>query len=249
MNKKQIVKCAWCEKSIMRRPINPNTGKPIMNFFCDKKCKGNWQLHFNKPDGVTKEWLIDKYENDGLDCAEIARLVGRDTKSVWNWLRGFGVETRPRGSSMKKQWENGTRVHPGGFPLSEEAKEKIRQARIRDERKPYMMPDGSHYMKGRRGEAHHGWKGGLTPERVALYMTDEWKSVVKSVWHRADAKCERCGKDHRLVDNRKKDGFHIHHIKPFSCKETRTDVDNLALLCRPCHHFVHSKKNTEKEFL
>jgi len=217
--------------------------------FCNNKCKGDWQREHLKPAGVTRDWLMEKYVVEGLDCAEIGRLVGRDTKRVWEWVRDYGIETRPRGSSVSKQWQQGRRVHAGGFPHTDAVKEKIRQDRIRDGRKPYQMPDGSHYMKGRRGEAHHGWRGGLTPEREAVAKSDEWIAAVKAVWHRANAKCERCGKDHRTVDNRTKDGFHIHHIIPFESVKHRTEVLNLVLLCRSCHHFVHSKKNVNREFI
>lgn len=247
-NAKRPTNCAWCNTAIMRKPFNHNTGKQIAQSFCDTRCKGDWQRENLKPEGVTRDWLVQKYEVENLDCAEIGRLVKRDTKRVWEWIRDYGIETRPRGSSSAKQWASGARTHPGGFPHTDETKEKIRAIRLKDGGVPYLTKDGKHYMKGRRGAAHHGWKGGLTPEREALYSTQEWKDVVKLVWARADAKCERCGKDHRNVDNRTKDGFHVHHIKPFRFKEVRTELSNLALLCRPCHHFVHSKKNTEKEF-
>jgi hypothetical protein len=233
----------------MRFSINHNTRRPILTSFCDNQCKGNWQRENLKPIGVTKAWLVQKYEIEGFDCAEIGRMVSRDTKRVWEWIRDYGIDIRGRGSSVSKQWASGLRKHPGGIPHTEETKEKIRAASIADGRVPYLMPDGSHYMRGRRGTAHHGWLGGLTPDRTALSQTDEWKSVVKDVWARADAKCERCGKDHRSVDNRKSDGFHVHHIVPFHVKELRSELSNLALLCRPCHHFVHSKRNTNREFL
>lgn len=248
-NAKRLTKCAWCGNPIMRKPFNHNTGKPIARSFCNTACKGQWQLHFDKPNGVNMEWLIQKYEIEKLDCAEIGRMVGRDTKSVWNWLRGMGIRTRGRGSSNKKQWDRGDRTPRQGTPHSDASKQKIRDARIKDGHVPYRMPDGSHYMKGRRGEAHHNWKGGLTPEREAFYRTDEWISAVKAIWHRANAKCERCGADHRAIDNRKKDGFHIHHIRPFRVEETRAELSNLILLCRPCHYFVHSAKNTSKELI
>lgn len=233
----------------MRNLYNPSKKRPILYSFCDNSCKGEWQRANLKPPGVTRDWLIQKYEIDGLDCAEIGRIVGRDTKRVWEWLRDYGVEIRGRGSSVAKQWKEGRRIHPGGFPHTDETKDKIRQDRIRDGRKPYLTKDGTHYMRGRRGDAHHGWRGGLTPDRPRIAATDEWKAIVKAIWHRADAKCERCGKDHRGIDNRKEDGFHIHHIIPFYIEKHRTEIANLVLLCRPCHHFVHSKKNAKKEYI
>ena len=248
-NAKRLTSCAWCKTEIMRRPFNHNTGNPILHSFCDKRCKGDWQRENQKPDGVTREWLFQKYEIEKLVCAEIGRLVGRDTKRVWEWLRDYGIETRPRGSSSAKLWANGGITHPGGFPHTEETRARLSAIAITDGRVPYRMPDGSHAMKGRTGERHPLWQGGLTPEREALAQTDEWKSAVKAVWARSNAKCERCGQDHRKVDNRKANGFHIHHIAPFRVKRLRCEVSNLALLCRPCHHFVHSKKNVDKEFI
>lgn len=233
----------------MRHPINHNTGKPIAHSFCGNKCKGMWQLHFDKPDGVTRDWLVHKYEIEQFDCAEIGRMVGRDTKSVWNWLKGFGVPTRARGSSTKKQYVSGVRAHQPPPIMTDAVRAKIKASALKDGRVPYLMPDGTHYMKGRRGPEHHGWKGGLTPERERISRTDEWKDLVKKIWARSDAKCERCGRDHRSVDNRKKDGFHIHHIRPFRFEESRMDIENLVLLCRPCHHFVHSNKNTKRELI
>lgn len=78
--------------------------------------------------------------------------------------------------------------------------------------------------------------------------SDEWKESVKAVWARSDAKCERCGKDHRTID-RKIESFDIHHIISFQVREYRTIISNLVLLCEPCHYFVHSRKNVNREFL
>jgi len=249
-NAKRLTNCANCGKEIFRRPINHNTGKTIEFSFCDNSCKGMWQRENLKPSGVDREWLIDKYVNLGMNCVQIGESIGRNPKRVWEWLRDYGIETRPRGSDLSRQWKEGIRTTPWiGRKHSDSTKEKIRMARIRDGRVPYLMPDGSHYMKGRRGPMHHSWQGGLTPEREALSHSDEWISVVKEIWKRADAKCERCGKDHRSVDDRKKDGFHIHHIKPFRVKEYRCDPSNLVLLCRPCHNFVHSRNNVSGELI
>jgi hypothetical protein len=245
LNALKSVNCEHCSASLMRRPINPNTGNPIVRFFCGFACKGAWQ-RTQKP--VSEEWLRQKYLIDGLNCVQIAKIVRRNPKRVWEWLRDLGLETRGRGSDLSRQWRDGERRHPGGFPHSEETKNIIRQHRLRDGRVPYLTKNGSHYMRGRRGAAHHGWKGGLTPEREATASTHEWKEAVKAVWARADAKCERCGTDYRSI-NREKLAFDIHHIISFQHRPTRTVVDNLVLLCEPCHYWVHSKRNVDRSFL
>lgn len=244
-NQKQIVPCAHCGEMILRKTWNANKGRPIVNSFCDTKCKGEWQ-RAQKP--VDREWLLQKYEVEGLNCTQIAEIVDRDPKRVWEWLRDYGIETRGRGSDLSRQWAEGERVHPGGFPHSQETKDLIREHRIRDGRVPYLTKDGAHYMRGRRGDAHHGWKGGLTPEREAHAQTEEWKNAVKEVWKRADARCELCGLDHRTI-NRKEVSFDIHHIISFQYRPTRSEVSNLVLLCEPCHYFVHSKRNVDRKFI
>jgi hypothetical protein len=101
-------------------------------------------------------------------------------------------------------------------------------------------------MWNKRGELNPRWLGGVTPERQAFYTSKEWKSACSSVWKRDKAKCRRCGifkKDQEDIP------FHIHHIESFANKELRADTSNLVLLCEVCHHFVHSKKNTNNEFL
>lgn len=212
-------------------------------YFCDKRCKAEWQ-RTQKP--MTEAALRAMYVDQKMDCTQISKAVGRDPKSVWNWLKDFGIETRKRGTT-------GNHVHAIGVPrVLTDAGRKIlsdnaRTARLKDGRKPYLMPDGSHAMKGRTGSAHPGWKGGLTPERQAFYASEEWAESVKAVWARDNAACKRCGKHHNTAKAR--GTFHIHHIVSFQVTALRAAVDNLVLLCRECHLFVHSKKNTTKEFL
>jgi len=100
-------------------------------------------------------------------------------------------------------------------------------------------------MYGRTGEDNPHWRGGCTPERQALYASQEWAKAVRNVWKRDRATCQRCGK--RKQDN---EGlFHIHHIVPFGNEALRTEPSNLVLLCDKCHWFVHSRENTEGEFI
>ena len=48
---------------------------------------------------VDASWLRQKYVEEGLDCTKIAKLIGRNPKSVWVRLRKHGIPARPRGSS------------------------------------------------------------------------------------------------------------------------------------------------------
>ena len=230
-------KCSFCGEPLYRRILKPLS-------FCNIKCKSEYQK-LARP--VTVEWLRRKYIDEGLDCTQIGLIVNRDPKSVWSWLTGSGIQTRPRGSFEGVKFKKGQESAFKGKSHTPENKELIRAARLKDGRVPYLK-NGKHHLVGKRGADTPNWKGGLTPERQAFYSSREWAESCKAVWHRADAKCERCGLDHRTID-RKKMSFAIHHIRSFAIRELRAEVSNLALLCRPCHLWVHSKKNVNKEFL
>ena len=100
------------------------------------------------------------------------------------------------------------------------------------------------YWKYRIGKNHHWWRGGSTPSRQRLYSTPKWKKVSQQVWKGDDATCQRCDKNWRKIKK-----FHIHHIVPFTVRKLRVKLDNLILLCRACHCWVHSRKNVDKEFI
>lgn len=240
---KHTVTCEQCSAHLMRYLIRPKDGKRIERFFCDTSCKGAWQ-RAQRP--WTEEWLRQKYEAEGLSANDIAAIVDRHPKRVWEWLRDAGIETRSRGH-FEANW-----IKPGeqlsmGRSLSDDHKEKLREARRRDGSKG-LFKNGHHVLKGRKGRHHPRWKGGLTPERQAFYSSDEWKTACVEVWRRSDAKCERCGLDHRTID-RSKIKFHVHHIVSFQVRELRAVTSNLKLLCESCHRFVHSKKNINQELI
>lgn len=98
------VACAECEIPLQRRLLHPKTKAPINRFFCNHVCKGSWQ---KRAQPVSREWLIQKYSIECLDCVEIGRLVGRDPKSVWNWLKGWGIPTRARGGAENSPFKKG----------------------------------------------------------------------------------------------------------------------------------------------
>lgn len=197
---------------------------------------------------LTQDELQSLYWDQGLSCVDIGRMVGRDPKTVWAWMKSYGMETRPRGSDERQHFKKGHNLCVGRV-MPDSAKEKLRQARLADGAKCLFKPNGDHVLKGRRGKDHPSWQGGSSPVRQAFYASDEWKAACVKVWHRADAKCERCGMDHRTID-REKVKFHVHHIYGFArFPHLRADENNLALLCAPCHRWVHSKANTDKEWI
>lgn len=193
------------------------------------------------------EELRRLYIDENLGCPDIGKLYERDPKTVFWWLRQAGIPTRPRGADERQHFKKGQLSAFAGHKHRPESIEKVKASTIADGRVPYLK-NGQHWLKGQPPEKNGRWKGGLTPERQAFYHSPEWKTACKAVWTRANAKCERCGLDHRTID-RKKVRFHVHHIVSFQVRELRAEVSNLALLCQPCHMWVHGKQNVARTFL
>ncbi len=229
--------CFHCGKELIRKVAPSIRSK---RHFCDNECKGEWQ-RTQKP--VSREWLVEHYIEKEMNTTQIAHIVRRDPKSVWNWLKDLEIPTRPRGSSLDKNLQRG---QPAGFRHTVETRRKMQEIAKTTGRVPYDPAIGS-YMKGRYGEAHPGWKGGISPERQDVYASKEWCEAIKVVWARDNAMCRRCGKHHNEAANR--GTFDIHHIVSFAVKDLRTNPDNLVLLCEGCHMWVHSRVNTEHQFI
>lgn len=101
-------------------------------------------------------------------------------------------------------------------------------------------------IEARSGSGHHNWRGGVSSKRHLLTSSAKWGEAVKFVWRRDDARCQRCGVRSRTDDRR----FHVHHIVPAGASlELFFEHDNLALLCEPCHRWVHSRRNVGGDFL
>jgi hypothetical protein len=250
--------CKWCKKMIVRRGARP----PV---FCSLACKGAWQKT-TKP--LSREQLYDLYVEKGLSTYLIAKRVRRNPKRVYEWLVGYGIQPRPRGWSTaadtqpfhKKSWlereyvgnlrsakdiadefevtENNVLFFLRKLGISTRSMEEIRA-------KKYWGSFGSdNPMYGRRGQHNPHWKGGVTPQRQAFYLSREWRVVSQKVWKRDRAMCQRCGlKKARGVQ------MHIHHKVSFACVPLRARLSNLVLLCEPCHDWVHSRKNQSREWI
>lgn len=238
MAKKSVI-CSNCGEPLLRYKTKTET------YFCGAGCKGAWQVKQRESNGFTKEWLIEEYVVKEKSANQIAREIGRDSKRVWEWMRDYGIKTRPRGTDYGQNFKKGMESPFKGKRHKEETKELFRKIAKEDGRVPYLK-NGKHWLK-EDGVKPASWRGGISPERNAFYSSPAWVEAVKKVWARDNATCQKCGKRHNTAKNRGR--FHIHHIISFKVKPERANPDNLILLCAQCHRWVHSKKNIDKEFI
>ena len=195
----------------------------------------------------TAQRLAELYTTQGLGCPQIGRLYERDPKTVLFRLRRAGIPTRKRGTDPALWFIKGG--DPRSFSGTKHSVEtKAKLAIASKDRKPWLR-NGVHWLHTVPPEQNPNWNGGSTPERQEFYRSGEWKAAVKAVWRRDNATCQCCGLDSRTVDRSTTDTFPIHHIVSFAVRELRAAVDNLVLLCRPCHLWVHSNANAEKKFI
>ena len=230
--------CAFCDNGLVRK-TKSKTGM----YFCNIECKRQWQLN-QKP--LNKEELYELYVIQRKSANEIADMVKRNPKRVWEWLKEYNIETRPRGTDYGQNFKKGDESKFKGHHHTMEIRNKIRGLRLKDGHVPYLI-NGVHWLKS-TGRKPANFKGGVTPLRQNIYNSIEWKECVKYVWKKYNATCELCGLNYKDVDRRHVK-FHIHHLYAFAdYPELRTEKDNLILLCDKCHRFIHSNKNKENKF-
>ena len=101
-------------------------------------------------------------------------------------------------------------------------------------------------MYGATGDKNPNWKGGVTADRQAFYVSQEWKRLNQKVWARDKATCQNCKK---ICKKKGGKSWHIHHMISFQDEDYRSRLDNLVLFCRECHRWVHSKGNINGDWI
>lgn len=145
-------------------------------------------------------------------------------------------------------------------PHSEEAKQKMREARLKNPvsfwkgkkfsqqhienlRKvrrgaivsPFTLEHINNLRLARLGEKNPAWKGGITPLNKTLRNSREYILWREAVFARDNYTCIWCGAR----------GVYLNadHIKPFAhYPELRFAIDNGRTLCVPCHETTDTYK-------
>lgn len=124
-----------------------------------------------------------------------------------------------------------------GKPLSNEHKEKLRNAKLgkkhslEQRRKNSESHKGLRHMGYLRGAASPNWKGGITKEVQRIRNSPPMRAWVRTVLIRDDFTCTFC-----KVRGIK---LHVDHIKRFAdYPELRLVLENGRTLCVPCHRQI-----------
>jgi thymidylate synthase (FAD) len=100
-------------------------------------------------------------------------------------------------------------------------------------------------MYGRCGSQNPRWIDGSSPLRQTMYARSFWKELARAVYARDNYRCRKCGSPHC-----KGHPLHAHHVAPWAGNpDSRFELSNIITLCKPCHTWVHSTKNTKHEYL
>lgn len=224
--------CEYCGNKIIRR--GNRVGR-----FCSINCKAKWQLE-QKP--ANRDWLYQKYVVEKMSTYDIAKIVDRNPKRVYEWIVEYNIPTRPRGDNLHgadNSWNCENWVNPFSGKKHSEKTKKILSEKASVE-KPYLRGERNG-MFGRRGDKNPNYIDGSTPERQMYYSRAEWRKLRRTVYGRDHGKCVRCCVVGRM---------NIHHVIPWAGNiETRLEITNVVSLCTKCHRWVHSKKNINREYL
>ena len=100
-------------------------------------------------------------------------------------------------------------------------------------------------MHGKTGAANPRYVDGSSPERQRLYVQGAGRAFLRAVLARDNYCCVRCS-----AVSAGSRSLHVHHLAPWAGnKSLRFCMENVVTICRPCHNWVHSKKNVGREFL
>ena len=227
---------------------------------------------------VSQEWLVREYLDRNRNCVQIGSELGRDAKTVWSWLRHYGIPTRARGTASSSSWfRRGYRNAADGrrrseVPRKRRARRTSSSESSRKEQRNVWI--GRHHSQETRerlraialadgrvpydpviGSYMKGRRGALATNWKGGITPERQAFYASQEWRVA---CKAVWRRANALcercgadhrDSSRRSTFHVHHIVGFAATALRAVIGNLALLCGTCHRFVHSKANIASEFL
>jgi len=179
---------------------------------------------------TNKEWLYHYYVIKKMSTYKIGKLVGRDPKTIYSYLKKFDIPTRKRGENLsrngKDNYMKNNKINPMKGRKHSEKTKRIIGAKS-SVPKPALRGKNNG-MYGRKGKLNPNYIDGSSSERQCLYASSKWKDIVRRVFKRDKYLCQRCGNVSKY-DN----PLHSHHLKSWANnKKERFEIDNLITLCK-----------------
>lgn len=206
------------------------------------------------PGTLTHAALKRLYVVDDLSARDIAAKFGVATKTVHQRLGELNIPAKQAQHRaflatldidwLREQYEAGASTYDLGRALECDPKtvyRKLRDAGVNLRPRGLNLAGEDNYM-ATPGVINPNYKDGSSSERDCLKATKAYKQLVQEVWLRDDWTCERCGHRGGKV--------HAHHVIPWAGNpEHRFELTNLVTLCEDCHRWVHSNKNSGRDFI
>ena len=202
-----------------------------------------------------REWLTERYHEDGLTQREIGELCGVHEITIRRWMKRLGIETREvagenhglHGKARSEETKRKISETMQGREFSEETRRRIGERHLGKTTPEATRAKISAALSGTKkspetrrrmsrstaGERNPNWKGG---EYTREWYGPEWNVIRDRVYDR-DEVCQHCGEDGSEYS------LDVHHIVPIRyfraadgvSMAAAHDETNLVLLCRPCH--------------
>lgn len=137
-------------------------------------------------------------------------------------------------ATRRAKYGGAYRAKRGGWKLSPETCERIRQANLRRDLsgsnnpmygKGHLIAGEKNPMYGRTGPLHPAWRGGVATLPYGIQFTRKFKRLILQ---RDKYTCQRCGKTRSEVQN----SLQVHHIDH---DKMNNDPMNLLTVCCACN--------------
>lgn len=192
-------------------------------------------------DEIDPDMLRSKYLVEGQSDRQIAAALNVPEHRVYLARKAAGIPSRPRGhnlsGALRPQHDYG---HWRGKSRAPETRQKISAAAQTQTNRPSGQ---FHPMFGKQGAANPNYKHGNSPERQRIYSTYQWRCLIEFVYLRDGGRCRRCGLE---IPFDHKQQHHHHFWSWDEYPEFRLHPDNVMLICRTCHEWIHSSLNVER---
>ena len=172
--------------------------KKKKQIFCSRKCIRN-KTQFKK--GAYAGFGFKEGHKINLGRHWKVKNTSKMGHPAWNKGKKGWIKHKPETIEKLRKISTGRK-------LSEEAKRRLSELH--------------------KGSKNYSWKGGITPMRVKIWHSLEYKLWRKSVFKRDNYTCVRCGQRGGRLE--------ADHIKPFSLyPDLRFEASNGRTVCKSCH--------------